>query len=98
MDNFNEKESVDNSKDKTRGWCWLRRRLDAQFGKLKKKTHVKYETMFEILPLVEDKRKKSKWKTCDTVYLCDSSNGTGNLRRHTMNNAQRVTRDLGQHC
>ncbi|KAK6940581.1 HAT, C-terminal dimerization domain, partial [Dillenia turbinata] len=37
---------------------------------------------FEMLPLGDDERQKSKCKKCGKVYLAESRFGTGNLKRH----------------
>ncbi|PKU62729.1 Putative AC transposase [Dendrobium catenatum] len=51
---------------------------------------------YEMLPNTSDGKQKCKCKKCGTTYLCDSKNGTGNLRRHLENCKKRNMRDIGQ--
>ncbi|KAI0504116.1 hypothetical protein KFK09_015063 [Dendrobium nobile] len=51
---------------------------------------------YEMLPNTKDGKQKCKCKKCGSTYLCDSKNGTGNLRRHLENCKKRSMRDIGQ--
>ncbi|KAI0510486.1 hypothetical protein KFK09_011088 [Dendrobium nobile] len=51
---------------------------------------------FEMLPNPTDGKQRCKCKRCGAQYLCDSKNGTGNLRRHLQNCKKRDLRDIGQ--
>ncbi|PKU66810.1 Putative AC transposase [Dendrobium catenatum] len=50
---------------------------------------------FEMLPLADDGKKRCKCKNCGAKYLCDSKNGTGNLKRH-LQNCKKKSQDISQ--
>ncbi|GMN61386.1 hypothetical protein TIFTF001_030480 [Ficus carica] len=51
-------------------------------AKRKRRTTSIVWSHFDKLPLSEDKRIRAKCKECGSVYLADSKNGTGSMRRH----------------
>ncbi|GMN59942.1 hypothetical protein TIFTF001_029031 [Ficus carica] len=51
-------------------------------AKRKRRTTSIVWSHFDKLPLTEDKRLRAKCKECGSVYLADSKNGTGSMRRH----------------
>ncbi|KAI0526836.1 hypothetical protein KFK09_002428 [Dendrobium nobile] len=51
---------------------------------------------FEMLSNPTDGKQRCKCKKCGAQYLCESKNGTGNLRRHLQNCKKRNLRDIGQ--
>ncbi|GMN31969.1 hypothetical protein TIFTF001_041666 [Ficus carica] len=53
-------------------------------AKRKRRTTSIVWSHFDKLPLTEDKRLRAKCKECGSVYLADSKNGTGTLRRHML--------------
>ena len=65
-------------------------------GKKQKLTKSDIWVHYEILPLGPDNKLRCKCKKCGMRYLCDSSYGTGNLRRHLGKCTRRDTKDIGQ--
>ena len=65
-------------------------------AKRKRRTTSIVWSHFDKLPLSEDKRIRAKCKECGSVYLADSKNGTGNMRRHMISCQRKDTRDIGQ--
>jgi len=51
---------------------------------------------FERLPMGADQELKAKYKECGVVYMANSKNGTGSMRRHMESCVRRDTRDVGQ--
>ncbi|XP_024028942.1 zinc finger BED domain-containing protein RICESLEEPER 2-like [Morus notabilis] len=51
---------------------------------------------FERLPMGADQELKAKCKECGVVYMANSKNGTGSMRRHMQSCVRRDTRDVGQ--
>jgi len=51
---------------------------------------------FEMLPTGTNQELKAKCKECGVVYMANSKNGTGSMRRHMESCVRRDTRDVGQ--
>ncbi|CAL8176331.1 unnamed protein product [Prunus armeniaca] len=82
--NAEDKESSPRSK-KPRG---------ITIGKRKLRSSA-WET-FDLLPLGEDKKRRAKCRNCETIYVCDSRCGTGNLLNHAKNCLKKPHGDVKQ--
>lgn len=51
---------------------------------------------FDLLPLGEDKKRRAKCKSCETIYVCDSRYGTRNLLNHAKNCVKKPHDDVKQ--
>ncbi|KAG6515243.1 hypothetical protein ZIOFF_025628 [Zingiber officinale] len=58
-------------------------------GKRKRNLKSKWWQYFEMLPKVEGEDLRCKCKACGITYKAESSMGTGNLRRHILNQCPR---------
>ncbi|GMN48589.1 hypothetical protein TIFTF001_017777 [Ficus carica] len=65
-------------------------------AKRKRRTTSIVWSHFDKLPLSEDKRLRAKCKECGSVYLANSKNGTGSMRRHMISCQRKDTCDIGQ--
>ena len=66
-------------------------------GKRKRPLKSKWWQYFDMLPKIEGEDLRCKCKACGITYKADSSMGTGNLRRHILNQCSRQkTRDIAQ--
>lgn len=100
MDDFGEEESMNQGVGKDPRDVDIEKDVsedhqDGQ-GKRKRKLASQVWSMFEILPLAEDRKERSKCKKCGALYLCHSCYGIENLRRYITNCPKRDTRDIGQ--
>ncbi|XP_042433857.1 zinc finger BED domain-containing protein RICESLEEPER 2-like [Zingiber officinale] len=66
-------------------------------GKRKRLLKSKWWQYFEILPKLEGEDLRCKCKACGITYKAESSMGTGNLRRHILNQClKQKTSDIAQ--